>query len=150
MLKIDFGSGYNPKKGYKTCDMTLSPYLDFISKDNKIYDKKGEIQKNSVDVIHCRNTLYEVKEVELKYEVFMSNPDPNERFLMKAEDFNAFLEKERNKPNKLKWVKPEVREDILTRCVVDENAIRKMVFAKYKNLDDFFNGLMEMEGIHGQ
>lgn len=95
-------------------------------------------------------TPYEVKEVELKYEVFMSNPDPNERFLMKAEDFNVFLEKERNKPNKLKWVKPEVREDILTRCIVDENAIRKMVFAKYKNLDDFFNGLMEMEVIHGQ
>ena len=29
MLKIDFGSGYNPNKEYKTCDITGSPILDY-------------------------------------------------------------------------------------------------------------------------
>ena len=47
MLKIDFGSGYNPKKGFKTCDITFSPYLDYV------YDKENNIildlNKNSVD-----------------------------------------------------------------------------------------------------
>lgn len=98
MLKIDFGSGYNPKKGYKTCDMTLSPYLDFISKDNKIYDKKGEIQKNSVDVIHCRNTLHHVKDLESLIKNFYTYLKPNGRLEVidcRKEYFkgNVFLDK---------------------------------------------------------
>lgn len=36
-LCIDFGSGYNPKAGYKTCDVTTFPQLNFQ------YDGKDEI-----------------------------------------------------------------------------------------------------------
>ena len=36
-LCIDFGSGYNPKFGYKTCDVTTLPQLDFQ------YDGKDKI-----------------------------------------------------------------------------------------------------------
>lgn len=56
MLKIDFGSGYNPKKGFKTCDITFSPYLDYV------YDKENNIildlNKNSVDEFYCKNVLH--------------------------------------------------------------------------------------------
>ena len=64
MLKIDFGSGYNPKIGYCTCDITTSPFLDFVSHDNKIYNRKGEIKSNSVDTIHCRNVLHHIKDLD--------------------------------------------------------------------------------------
>ena len=36
-LCIDFGSGYNPKFGYKTCDVTTLPQSDFQ------YDGKDQI-----------------------------------------------------------------------------------------------------------
>ena len=45
-LCIDFGSGYNPKTGYKTCDVTTLPQLDIQ------YDGKDEIvglREKSVD-----------------------------------------------------------------------------------------------------
>lgn len=65
MLKIDFGSGYNPKKGFKTCDFTMSPFLDYITKNYKIYDKSGEIKEKSVNVFRCRNVLHHIKNIEL-------------------------------------------------------------------------------------
>ena len=37
MLKIDFGSGYNPNKEYKTCDITGAQILNYL------YDKKDTI-----------------------------------------------------------------------------------------------------------
>lgn len=46
MLKIDFGSGYNPYPGYKTCDITQGPYLDFhilIITDTHCHMRKEQI-----------------------------------------------------------------------------------------------------------
>ena len=63
-MKIDFGSGYNPKEGYSTCDITTSPFLDFISYDNKIYSREGEVKENTVDKIRCRNVLHHVKDLQ--------------------------------------------------------------------------------------
>lgn len=56
MIKIDFGSGYNPKEGYSTCDITYSPYLDYVYdiKTNKIFDLK----ENSVDEFYLKNVLH--------------------------------------------------------------------------------------------
>ena len=56
MLKIDFGSGYNPEKGYKTCDFTYSPFLDYAynRSDNKIYD----LEEKSVDIFRLKNVLH--------------------------------------------------------------------------------------------
>ena len=65
MLKIDFGSGYNPKEGHCTCDITTSPFLDFISHDNKIYSREGELAQGTVDKIYCRNVLHHIKDVNL-------------------------------------------------------------------------------------
>lgn len=64
ILKIDFGSGYNPKKGYKTCDITYAPFLDFV------YDGKQIIgcKKNKVDEFYLRNVVHHIPNLK---ETFM-------------------------------------------------------------------------------
>ena len=66
MLKIDFGSGYNPKSGYKTCDVTYAPFLDYV------YDQeKNEIlycENGSVDEFHLRNVVHHVKDLSAMFE----------------------------------------------------------------------------------
>lgn len=66
LIKIDFGSGYNPCDGYKTCDMTGSPYLDYWydMENNIIWSKKGELEKGSVSEFRIKNVLHHVVDVE--------------------------------------------------------------------------------------
>lgn len=61
ILNIDFGSGYNPKEGYKTCDNTFSPMLDYCydEKNNKILG----LEPHSVDNFHIRNVLHHIKDI---------------------------------------------------------------------------------------
>lgn len=68
MLKIDFGCGYNPQKGYKRCDVTYSPVLDYVYdiKTNRIVDCKD----NSVDEIFCRNVLHHVEDLFALFKEF--------------------------------------------------------------------------------
>lgn len=65
MLKIDFGSGYNPNKGYKTCDITYSPTLDYV------YDIKKqtilELEENTVDEFYLKNVVHHIKELEVTF-----------------------------------------------------------------------------------
>lgn len=65
-LKIDFGSGYNPKEGYKTCDITNAPFLDFA------YDGKEIIGcgKNSVDEFYLRNVVHHIPNLEEVFSMF--------------------------------------------------------------------------------
>ena len=62
MLKIDFGSGYNAKPGYKTCDITYAPFLDYV------YDiEKNQIigcEKKSVDEFYMRNVVQHIKDLQ--------------------------------------------------------------------------------------
>lgn len=60
LLKIDFGSGYNPKNGYKTCDITNAPFLDFMYDGNKIIGCK----ENSVDEFYLRNVVHHIENLE--------------------------------------------------------------------------------------
>lgn len=63
-LCIDFGSGYNPKKGYKTCDITNSPHLDYR------YDGKDNIEgleENSVDVFYLRNVVHHIQDLWMTF-----------------------------------------------------------------------------------
>lgn len=59
--KIDFGSGYNPAKGFLSADVSTNPYLDIHIVDNRMV----EIPDKSVDVIRCRNVLHHVPEPNL-------------------------------------------------------------------------------------
>lgn len=66
MLKIDFGSGYNPKIGYKTCDVTYAPFLDYVYDEEKnqiLYCEKG-----SVDEFYLRNVVHHVKDLTRLFE----------------------------------------------------------------------------------
>jgi hypothetical protein len=53
MICIDIGSGYNPKKGYLTCD--VNSYCDYHTID--------DINDNYVDKFHIRNTLHHIKDL---------------------------------------------------------------------------------------
>lgn len=65
-MKLDFGSGYNPRKGYLTCDFTSNPFLDFHFENYKIVNKHGEkVKSNSFDEIVCRNVLHHISNLEL-------------------------------------------------------------------------------------
>ena len=56
MLKIDFGSGYNTYKNYKTCDFTYSPFLDYVYDKNN--NKILELEESSVDIFRLKNVLH--------------------------------------------------------------------------------------------
>lgn len=59
-MKLDYGSGYNPKKGYKTSDVTGSPYLDY-----HIHDLRVNCQPEIFDEVHCRNVVHHVRPEKL-------------------------------------------------------------------------------------
>lgn len=68
MLCIDYGSGYNPKPGYKTCDITESPMLDYVVRDYHIFSREGELESETVDAFHCRNVLHHIKDLKMALE----------------------------------------------------------------------------------
>jgi hypothetical protein len=71
ILKIDFGSGYNPKLGFSSCDFTTNPMLCFQFIDNKIIDKNGnELLKNSVDEFFCKNVIHHIKNLDNLFKMF--------------------------------------------------------------------------------
>lgn len=61
-LKIDFGSGYNPNEGYKTCDITYLPNLDYV------YDQDRNVilgcRKDSVDEFYLRNVVHHLPNIQ--------------------------------------------------------------------------------------
>lgn len=61
-LKIDFGSGYNPNKDYKACDITWLPNLDYV------YDQENNAilgcEDNSVDEFYLRNVVHHIPNME--------------------------------------------------------------------------------------
>lgn len=87
-LCIDFGSGYNPKAGYKTCDITTFPQLDFQ------YDGKDEIvglREKSVDVFYLRNVVHHIPDLQrtfttLKKYLKVDSDDDIIEALMKGAD----------------------------------------------------------------
>lgn len=62
LLKIDFGSGYNPNKDYKTCDITYLPNLDYV------YDVDNNTiigcEENTVDEFYLRNVVHHIKDLK--------------------------------------------------------------------------------------
>lgn len=59
--KLDYGSGGNPKKGFKSSDFCGSPGYDYFIKDYKVIDAEDK----SFDVIHCRNVIHHIPEKDL-------------------------------------------------------------------------------------
>ena len=61
MNKLDYGSGSNPKKGFKSSDFCGSPGYDYYIKNYIVL----EAEDHSFDVIHCRNVIHHIPENDL-------------------------------------------------------------------------------------
>ncbi|WEG18616.1 class I SAM-dependent methyltransferase [Alkalihalophilus pseudofirmus] len=60
-MKLDYGSGSQPKNGFLSSDFCGSPNYDYYIKDYKVLDA----QDHSFDVIHCRNVIHHIPEEDL-------------------------------------------------------------------------------------
>lgn len=61
MNMLDYGSGGNPKKGFKSSDFCGSPGYDYYIQDYRVLDAED----HSFDVIHCRNVIHHIPENDL-------------------------------------------------------------------------------------
>ena len=76
-MKLDFGSGHNPKRGYKSCDITSNPYLDFYC-DPDSYCIKHNFYTNHLNIekdvkfeeIHVRNVIHHIKNLKKLFKEF--------------------------------------------------------------------------------
>lgn len=60
-MKLDYGSGRQPKAGFKSSDFCGAPNYDYYIMDYKVLD----LEDNSCDVIHCRNVIHHIPEKDL-------------------------------------------------------------------------------------
>lgn len=60
-LCVDFGCGYNPKVGFKTCDITTNPMLDYWYDG---YENIVGLEENSVDVFFLRNVVHHIPDLQ--------------------------------------------------------------------------------------
>lgn len=59
MVKIDFGSGYNPRIGYASCDFIPLPNLAYYFDGRSITNLKDKVSNYSI-----RNVLHHVKDLD--------------------------------------------------------------------------------------
>jgi len=59
--KLDFGSGYNPRPGYKTCDNILTPNIDYYYNGVAIVNAADK----SIDRIVLRNVIHHIPDFDV-------------------------------------------------------------------------------------
>ena len=60
-MRLDYGSGAQPKKGYMSSDFCGAPNYDFFIKDYRVLDAEDE----SFEEIHCRNVIHHIPKEDL-------------------------------------------------------------------------------------
>ncbi|WP_099301896.1 methyltransferase domain-containing protein [Bacillus sp. Marseille-P3800] len=60
-LKLDYGSGSQPKEGYLSSDFCGSPNYDYFIEDYKVVGAND----CSFDIINCRNVIHHIPEIDL-------------------------------------------------------------------------------------
>ncbi|MFS0905719.1 methyltransferase domain-containing protein [Priestia aryabhattai] len=60
-MKLDYGSGRQPKEGFLTSDFCGAPGYDFYIRNYKVIGVKD----HSFDVIHCRNVIHHIPKKDL-------------------------------------------------------------------------------------
>ncbi|AGI11830.1 SAM-dependent methyltransferase [Bacillus phage vB_BanS-Tsamsa] len=60
-MKLDYGSGRQPKQGFKTSDFTGAPNYDFMIKNYEVIGAKS----GQFEAIHVRNVLHHIPEKDL-------------------------------------------------------------------------------------
>ena len=78
--RLDFGSGYNPRKGFKTCDMTMLPFLDYVFDPDNY--KIVNCEDQSIDIIYCRNVLHHIPNLSALFNEFNRILKPNGRIVI--------------------------------------------------------------------
>lgn len=60
-MKLDYGSGSQPKAGFLSSDFCGAPNYDYFIEDYRVLD----LEDHSCDVIHCRNVIHHIPEEDL-------------------------------------------------------------------------------------
>lgn len=60
-MQLDYGSGSQPKSGYKSSDFSGAPNYDYLIKDYVVIGAAD----HSFDVIHCRNVIHHIPKSDL-------------------------------------------------------------------------------------
>lgn len=60
-MKLDYGSGRQPKQGFMSSDFCGAPNYDFYIEDYVVQD----LPDNSCSYIHCRNVIHHIPEKDL-------------------------------------------------------------------------------------
>lgn len=60
-MKLDYGSGSQPKEGFLTSDFVGTPNYDFYINNYKVVGAKD----HSFDVVHCRNVIHHIPKADL-------------------------------------------------------------------------------------
>ena len=68
-MKVDFGSGHSPKKGFKTCDITGMSYLDYTFDP---FNYKIDCPTDFIAELHCRNVLHHIPDLDRLFAEFSS------------------------------------------------------------------------------
>ena len=60
-MKLDYGSGRQPKQGFLTSDFVGTPNYDYYIRNYKVLGAKD----HSFEAIHCRNVIHHIPEKDL-------------------------------------------------------------------------------------
>lgn len=60
-MRLDYGSGRQPKKGFMSSDFCGAPNYDFYIEDYVVQD----LGDDSCEVIHCRNVIHHIPKQDL-------------------------------------------------------------------------------------
>lgn len=60
-MKLDYGSGRQPKEGFLSSDFCGAPNYDYYIENYKVLDTED----HSFDVVHCRNVIHHIPEEDL-------------------------------------------------------------------------------------
>jgi len=139
-MKLDYGSGYNPKKGFKTSDFTGSPMLDF-----HISDLRVNCDAAAFDEVNCRNVIHHIESEKLPrlFDEFTRILKPSGKLTISdpAEDF--FIQ---NKCLDVLWYRfviprPEIyigNKFVDFEKFVPKNFVKKSEFRDHSNVEVVF------------
>jgi ubiquinone/menaquinone biosynthesis C-methylase UbiE len=94
-MKLDFGSGYNPAHGYKTCDCTGNPMLDYHF--DAVKYRIADCRASTFDLIRCKNVIHHVPDIKKLFIELVRVLKPKGSLLIieptpKAYPVNVFLD----------------------------------------------------------
>lgn len=133
MVNLDYGSGRQPKQGFKSSDFCGAPNYDYFIENYRVVD----LEDNSCDKIHCRNVIHHIPEKDLPILV-------NEfRRLLKPGGELIISE-----PRKEFHVQNKILDFIWYRHIVNDTSI--MIPDKYVNYKIHFKAFFDVLSVENE